>query len=92
VGTLVLSRGLNCQGVKEIAPSSDEFKNDWSHISTPSVSFDGVYGDFFIHLCERRNSRIIRDVDKIRVLRSERGGYKKKPTFVACINRLAAER
>lgn len=75
-----------------IAPSSVEFKNDWSHISTPSVSFDGVYGDLFVHLCERRNSRIIQDVDKICVLRIERGSYKNKLKFVTCISRLSAER
>lgn len=75
-----------------IAPSSVEFKSDWSHISTPSVSFDGVYGDLFVHLCERRNSRLIQDVDNICVLCIERGSYKNKPTFVACINSLSAER
>lgn len=32
--------------MKLTAPSSAEFKNDWSYVSIPSITVDGVYGDF----------------------------------------------
>jgi len=67
-----------------IVPSSAEFKNDWRCISTPSVSLDRVYRDFFNYVKEGT-------VGLYRMLLIKRG-IKNKYKFAACVNRRAAER